>query len=229
MLGFSPLSTLPFSTLPEAGIAGANFVGSASITFSQTGAFSASAAIAGATSITFSQTGALLASTALSGASTLTFSQSGALGAGASFAGAATVSFSATGTFVAGTVDAHFEGAATITFSATGDLTAGAAPVTEGPVGGSWYPKPIKYVGGSKPKPEPEEAPLTVSEQELDDWLNALRAPILREQQIAAAIEALKAQIMGEVVQAELQGLIQEAAQAFAADEQENEELLLLA
>ncbi len=147
MSAFLPIAGGPIAGQPIlSGPAAAHFVGAASITFSQTGDFSASAAIAGATSITFSQTGALLASTALSGASTLTFSQTGALGAGASFAGAATVSFSATGTFVAGTVDAHFEGAATITFAAAGNFTASIAPIVDGPVGGSWYPKPIKYV-----------------------------------------------------------------------------------
>ena len=227
MLGFSPLSARPISALPEAGIAPAVFVGSASVTFSQTGAFSASTAIAAATTITFSQTGALLASTALAGAAAFAFAQTGGLSGGSAHVGASTITFSQTGTFVAGTVDTSFEGSATITFSATGDLTAGAAPVVEGPVGGSWLP--IQYVGGKKKPVETEEQPLEVTEDELNQWLESLRAPILRQEQIAAAIEALKAKVMGEVVQAELQGLVEQAMYAMELDEAESDELLLMA
>lgn len=92
---------------------------------------------------------------------------------------------------------------------------------------GHW--RPIKYVGGKKKPVEAEEQPLEVTENELNQWLESLRAPILRQEQIAAAIEALKAKVMGEVVQAELQGLVEQAMYAMELDEAESDELLLMA
>lgn len=107
-------------------------------------------------------------------------------------------------------------------------LTVGTAePVEPTVIGGSWLP--IQYVGGKKKPVQPEEQPLEISEDELNQWLEALRAPFIQQERVAAAIEAIKEQIMGEVVQAELQGLVEQALYAAALDEQETDELLLVA
>lgn len=92
---------------------------------------------------------------------------------------------------------------------------------------GGWLP--VKMVGGRKLKTEtePEPEPLEISDEELAAFLAQLQIPVLREAQIAAAIEDLKARVLGEVRDAELQLLAQAALQAMAADEEETDLLLL--
>lgn len=90
---------------------------------------------------------------------------------------------------------------------------------------GGWLP--VKMVGGRKLKTETEPEPLEISDEELAAFLAQLQIPVLREAQIAAAIEDLKARVLGEVRDAELQLLAQAALQAMAADEEETDLLLL--
>lgn len=116
------------------GIAGANFVGAATITFGQSGVLRAAASMSGAATATFTQAGAFRGASNFAGASTVVFDQSGIFRGASSFAGNTTVTFDQTGDFVAGAAapGAVFEGSASITFDQSGDFTAGEARINKG-------------------------------------------------------------------------------------------------
>lgn len=102
------------------------FVGTTSLTFSQTGALASNTAPAGTTTLTFAQTGALNAFSSLSGTATAVFGQTGSLSGGSGLNGTTTLAFGQSGDFVAGAAagDAVFVGTATITFGQSGDFVA---------------------------------------------------------------------------------------------------------
>ncbi len=84
------------------------------------------AAFAGTATVTFSQTGALAGTTVHAGTSAIAFGQTGALKGGAAGAGTSSIVFSQSGDFVAGTAsgDVSFTGPIPVTFSQTGALAA---------------------------------------------------------------------------------------------------------
>lgn len=136
MLGFSPLSQVPISTLPTASL-DVSFAGTTTIIFGQTGDLHASSVPAGTTTITFGQTGALKAGAILAGSTTITFGQSGALLSAAALTGSTPVLFGQTGALLS---QSAFAGSSAITFSQTGDIKAagafaGSTPITFGQTG----------------------------------------------------------------------------------------------
>ena len=81
----------------------ANFAGTFTLTFSQTGTLNAGSPIgaanfAGNTTLTFGQSGAFSAGAGFLGTASLTFSQSGSLGSSSAFIGSSALSFSQSGT-----------------------------------------------------------------------------------------------------------------------------------
>lgn len=107
----------------------ANFTGTSTFTFSQTGNFVAgsvtgNANFVGTSTLTFSQTGVFNAFASMAGTATATFGQSGAVTAESSFSGTSSTLFAQSGAFVAGAAagNAVFVGTATITFGQSGDL-----------------------------------------------------------------------------------------------------------
>lgn len=92
---------------------------------------------------------------------------------------------------------------------------------------GGWLP--VKLVGGSS-KPEhgeQEEPQFVVSDDELSAFIARLQEPAIRNAQITAAIEALKADVMDSIRAAELEALIPVALEAMVRDDAETDLLLL--
>lgn len=105
--------------------------------------------------------------------------------------------------------------------------TPASATTTQQPGGG--YRKPI-IIDERKKRTEPEPEPLPeLTEADLAAYLAELQAPALMQDQIAAALEAVRAQIMAAAQSVEMQGLAVAALEAISADEAENDLLLLAA
>lgn len=195
--------TAPASTGP--------IVGSASITFGQTGALAGGGELIGATSLTFGQSGALTASGVLAGTSQITFGQTGALtGAGAlvgngqitfgqagtldqpgSIIGIAALVFGQSGALLA---DGSMVGAASITFNASAQTEQSNSGM--GPMG------PMSQFIGPKRKPKKRKEPAPVEQEQKPEApvsppIEPLKVPIFefvdRSAEIALAEKALTA------------------------------------
>jgi hypothetical protein len=123
---------------PAASGGAANFAGTATIVFGQSGALFAPSIFAGSSSVIFSQTGNLLSSTALSGTTAITFGQSGAITSPATLVGTTPITFDQQGNFNAasGGIGANLVGTGAIQFGQSGNFsTQQDQPAT----GGSYY------------------------------------------------------------------------------------------
>jgi hypothetical protein len=108
--------------------AAANFSGSSSLTFSQSGSLVLNTNLIGTSAIIFDQSGTFVAGTltgdaVFSGTSTMTFSQSGSFSAASIFNGISSTLFAQTGAFNS---NAGFAGSSPITFGQSGSFVAGA-------------------------------------------------------------------------------------------------------
>lgn len=119
---WSKLRTSPLSRIPATGTA--DLSGSATLTFSPSGALQGDSALAGTSTLTFSPSGALAGSAALSGATSLTFAPSATLLASALMSGASSLTFTPSAS-LAGT--SALSGATSLTFTPSASLAGDAA------------------------------------------------------------------------------------------------------